>query len=75
MLRKIDRFLDGSVARAPLRLPYSRLERAQSHRDLALLNMAIDDTLHGCDLVRMQVVDVMASGQIIERAAVMQIAC
>jgi len=49
-----------------------RLELAENHRDLALFNMAIDSKLRGCDLVRMQVVDVMASGQIKERASVLQ---
>lgn len=34
--------------------------------------MAIDSKLRGCDLVRMTVVDVMASGQIKERASVLQ---
>jgi hypothetical protein len=47
-----------------------RLELAENHRDLALFNMAIDSKLRGCDLVKMKVVDVMASGQIIERAFV-----
>jgi hypothetical protein len=41
-----------------------RLELADNHRDLALFNLAIDSKLRGCDLVKMQVVDVMASGQI-----------
>jgi hypothetical protein len=49
-----------------------RLEQAESHRDLALFNMGIDRKLRGCDLVRMKVVDVMASGQIMERASVLQ---
>lgn len=49
-----------------------RLELAQNHRDLALFNMAIDSKLRGCDLVKMKVVDVMASGQIKERASVLQ---
>ena len=49
-----------------------RLERSENHRDLALFNMAIDSKLRGCDLVRMEVEDVMASGQIKERAPVMQ---
>ncbi len=49
-----------------------RLELAENHRDLALFNMAIDSKLRGCDLVRMKVVDVMASGQIKERASVRQ---
>jgi hypothetical protein len=35
-------------------------------------NLAIDSKLRGCDLVRMKVVDVMASGQIKARASVLQ---
>ena len=34
--------------------------------------IAIDSKLRGCDLVRMKVVDVMAAGQIKERASVLQ---
>jgi hypothetical protein len=49
-----------------------RLELAERHRDLALFNLAIDSKLRGCDLVKMKVVDVMASGKIKERASVMQ---
>ena len=49
-----------------------RSELAENHRDLALFNMAIDSKLRGCDLVKMKVVDVMASGQIKERASVLQ---
>ena len=49
-----------------------RLELADSHRNLPLLNMVIDSKLRGCDLVRMKVVDVMTSGQIKERASVLQ---
>ena len=49
-----------------------RLELAENHRDLALFNMAIDSKLRGCDLVKVKVVDVMASGQIKERASVLQ---
>jgi site-specific recombinase XerC len=45
---------------------------AENHRDLALFNMAIDSKLRGCDLVRMKVVDVMASGQIKASASVLQ---
>ena len=44
-----------------------RLELAENHRDLALFNMAFDSKLRGCDLVRMKVADVMASGQIKNR--------
>ncbi len=49
-----------------------RLELAENHRALALFNMAIDSKLRRCDLVRMKVFDVMASGQIKERASVLQ---
>jgi hypothetical protein len=49
-----------------------RLELAENHRDLALFNMAIDSKLRGCDLVAMKVADVMATGQIKERASVLQ---
>ena len=38
-----------------------RLEIAENHRDLALLNTAIDSKLRGCDLVRLQVADVFAA--------------
>lgn len=49
-----------------------RLELAENYRDLALFNLLIDIKLRGCDLVKMKVVDVMASGQIIEGASVLQ---
>lgn len=49
-----------------------RLELAENHRDHALFNLAIDGKLRGCDLVKMKVVDVMAPGQIKERASVLQ---
>jgi hypothetical protein len=49
-----------------------QLELAENHRDLARFNMAIDSKLRGCDLVRMKVVNVMASVQIKERASVLQ---
>ena len=49
-----------------------RLELAENHRDLALFNMAIDSKSRGCDLCRMQVVDVMASGQVKERTSALQ---
>ncbi len=49
-----------------------RIELAGNHRDLALFNMAIDSKLRGCDLVKMKVVDVMSSGQIKERASILQ---
>ncbi len=49
-----------------------RLELVENHRDLALFNMIIDSKLRGCDLVRMKVVDVFASGQVKKRASVLQ---
>src|SRR6056297_1778251 len=49
-----------------------RLELAENHCDLALFNLAIDSKLRGCDLVKMKVIDVTASGQIKERASVLQ---
>ena len=49
-----------------------RPELAENHHDLALFNLAIDSKLRGCDLVEMKVIDVMASGQIKERASVLQ---
>ena len=49
-----------------------RLEIAESHRDLALFNLAIDSKLRGCDLVRLKVTDVCASGQVRERTSILQ---
>ncbi len=45
---------------------------SENHRDLALFNMAIDSKLRGCDVVKMKVVDVMASGQVKRRVSVLQ---
>ena len=44
----------------------------RAHHDLELFNLAIDSKLRGCDLIKMKVVDVMASGQTKERASVLQ---
>lgn len=49
-----------------------RLELAANHRELALFNLATGSKLRGCDLVKMKVIDVMASGQIKERASLPQ---
>ncbi|UWQ32384.1 tyrosine-type recombinase/integrase [Leisingera sp. M527] len=49
-----------------------RLEIAGNHRDLALFNLAIDSKLRGCDLVKLKVADVYASGQVKERASIVQ---
>ena len=49
-----------------------RLEIAENHRDLALFNLAIDSKLRGCDLVKLKVADVYASGRVKERASIIQ---
>ncbi|MBU4530742.1 MAG: tyrosine-type recombinase/integrase [Hoeflea sp.] len=49
-----------------------RLELANSVRDLALFNLAIDSKLRGCDLVKLKVTDVCASGTIKERTSILQ---
>ncbi|WP_321364922.1 tyrosine-type recombinase/integrase [uncultured Celeribacter sp.] len=49
-----------------------RLEIAENHRDLALFNLAIDSKLRGCDLVKLEVADVFAAGQVKERASIIQ---
>ena len=49
-----------------------RLEIAEQHRDLTLLNVAVDSKLRGCDLVRLKVEDISAAGHIKERASVLQ---
>lgn len=49
-----------------------RLELAQSHRDLALFNTAVDSKLRGCDLVCLKVPDVYAAGRVKERTSIIQ---
>ena len=49
-----------------------RLELAESIRDLALFNLAIDSKLRGCDLVRLMVSDVYVAGRVKERTSVLQ---
>ena len=50
----------------------ARLEMLGQTRNLALLNLAIDSKLRGCDLVRLKVSDVFSTGSIRERAMVIQ---
>ena len=50
----------------------ARLEMKQNHRGLALFNLAIDSNLRGCDLVRLRVEEVFASGSIRDRAMIIQ---
>lgn len=45
-----------------------RLEIAENQRDLALINLASDSKLRGCDLVNLKVTGVYATGQVKERA-------
>ena len=49
-----------------------RLEIAERTRELALFNLAIDSKLRGCDLVRLEVADVYAAGQVKQRTAIVQ---
>lgn len=50
----------------------ARLEMMGEVRNLALLNLAIDSKLRGCDLVSLRVSDVFSAGSIRERAMVIQ---
>ena len=61
----------------PLKLPEVwgiriRLQLDQNTRQLALFNLAIDSKLRGCDLVSLQVRDVVHGGKAVTRAAVIQ---
>ena len=50
----------------------ARLEMLGEVRNLALLNLAIDSKLRGCDLVRLRVCDVFSAGSIREHAMIIQ---
>ena len=50
----------------------ARLELAGNLRDLALLNVAIDSKLRGCDLVALKVDDLIRDGRVRERVSVVQ---
>ena len=50
----------------------ARLEMLGQTRNLALLNLAIDSKLRGCNPVRLKVSDVFSAGSIRERAMVVQ---
>jgi integrase len=50
----------------------TRLQLADSTRNLALFNLAIDSKLRACDLVRIRVKDVTQAGTAASRAMVMQ---
>ena len=49
-----------------------RLQLEGRKRDLALFNLAIDSKLRGCDLLRLQVDDVWASGRVRDRGILIQ---
>jgi hypothetical protein len=49
-----------------------RLQLQQRARDLALFDLAIDSKLRGCDLVRLQVDNVCASGRVRDRTTIIQ---
>jgi site-specific recombinase XerC len=49
-----------------------RLEIAESVRDLALFNLAIDSKLRGCDLVGLKVTDVFVARRVKERTSILQ---
>lgn len=50
----------------------AHLELRRRTRDLALFNLAIDSKLRGCDLVRLQVEDIAAAGDVKRRGAIIQ---
>lgn len=50
----------------------TRLEIAKNTRELALLNLAIDSKLRGCDLVSLKVSDVMRAGEVLAITSIVQ---
>ena len=51
----------------------ARLQIADHKRDLALLNLAIDSKLRGCDLLNLKVSDLWSGGDIRHRAKIIQL--
>src|SRR5665647_2710718 len=49
-----------------------RLEIAQSWRDLAIFNLAIDSKLRACDLVKLRVDDICSGANVRRRATIVQ---
>ncbi len=41
-------------------------------RDLAMLNLAVDSKLRGCDLVRLNITDLVVAGHVKSRATIVQ---
>lgn len=61
--------------RPPLKLPEVwgiRPQLEHNTRQLALFNLAIDSKLRGCDLVSLQIPDVVHGSRAVKRAAVIQ---
>ena len=50
----------------------TRLQIADNKRDLALLNLALDSKLRGCDLLNLKVSDLFIRGEIQHRAKIIQ---
>ena len=50
----------------------ARLELSGNLRDLGLFNLAIDSKLRGCDLVRLQVSDLIRGNRVRERVTIIQ---
>jgi integrase len=49
-----------------------RLEIARSKRDLAIFNLAIDNKLRGCDLVKLRLEDICSGTNVRRRATIVQ---
>lgn len=50
----------------------ARLELAGNLRDLALFNVAFDSKLHGCNLVKLAVSDLVRDDRVCDRVSVIQ---
>jgi integrase len=50
----------------------ARLELAGNQRNLVLFNLAIDSKLRGCDLVRLEVADLLVAGAVRDRVSIVQ---
>src|SRR3984893_7035775 len=49
-----------------------RLEIAQSRRDLAIFNLAIDSKLRACDLIKLRLDDICSGANVRRRATIVQ---
>jgi integrase len=64
--------LGANATGVPIIVRLVRLQLEEHKRDLAMFNPAIDSKLRGCDLVRLKIDDVCASGTVRDRATVIQ---